>query len=140
MFSSYPISTDYSRTRTSRPVASSNTSLARLVLPPSPPTHTLACPPRPPMRSLLTGVRAAASQGWRHASTSATAKSPVNHGAPPRLRLMERGHSYEEASIICRCLDHSAAEGQSYKDGWVAAHEELRLYRAAARQDDTSGS
>ena len=91
------------------------------------------------MRSLLAGVRAAASRGWRHASTSATVKPPVNHGAPPRLRLMERGHSYEEASIICRCLDHSAAEGQSYKDGWAAAHEELRLYRAGSQDDTEAG-
>ena len=56
-------------------------------------------------------------------------KNPTNHGAPPRLRVMERGFSYEEATIICRELDRSRDEDESYAQGWKRAHEQLQKYR-----------
>ncbi len=45
----------------------------------------------------------------------------ANFGAPPRLRLMERGMSYEQASAVVAGIDEARARGLAYAAAYAAA-------------------
>ena len=74
------------------------------------------------------------------APSSTKATPPTNFGAPPRLRLMENGFSYAEASIIASCLDRSKDNGESYADGWEQAHQELQAHRCQSPSQTASST
>ena len=56
----------------------------------------------------------------------------ANFGAPPRLRLMERGMSYEEAAVFAATIDEGAREGVSYEVASERAQAAVSALRAAS--------
>ena len=49
-----------------------------------------------------------------------------NLGAPPKLRLMEKGYSYKQASIITVTINQCQDEGKSYDEAWELVATRLR--------------
>lgn len=53
----------------------------------------------------------------------------VNHGAPPRLRLMERGMSYEDACFLTDAINDGCASGLPFaaaqKDAYRRLHQKV---------------
>ena len=68
--------------------------------------------------------------------TPPVAKRPpavgANYGAPPRLRLMERGMSLTEAAAFADAINRGAREGLSYEAATARALEALRQLRQPA--------
>jgi len=64
-------------------------------------------------------------------STSKPKRGSACLGSPPRLRLMERGFTYEEATIVSEALEEAKKRGSSYEEGMAAAR---KLIQNAAKQ------
>eukprot|EP00747_Dinoflagellata_sp_TGD_P211628 gnl/TRDRNA2_/TRDRNA2_84851_c0_seq1.p1 gnl/TRDRNA2_/TRDRNA2_84851_c0~~gnl/TRDRNA2_/TRDRNA2_84851_c0_seq1.p1 ORF type:complete len:461 (-),score=60.03 gnl/TRDRNA2_/TRDRNA2_84851_c0_seq1:74-1456(-) len=90
-------------------------------------THSLYCDSLA-LQSSCVGYRCFASLVLRAAlpGRAVDIRHIANFGAPPRLRLMEKGWSYDEASIICRAIEEHAKAGSSYEEAWRRAISEIR--------------
>mmetsp|Transcript_73802 Transcript_73802/g.238963 ORF Transcript_73802/g.238963 Transcript_73802/m.238963 type:complete len:268 (-) Transcript_73802:60-863(-) len=97
----------------------------------------------PPQGSSLVRCRGCSSSSGKP-QPAAVAKTTAdvgvrNFGAPPRLRLMEKGFSFEQATSIARTIERCSAEGMAYEEAWAKAMEEISANRGVSgAQSDLS--
>jgi len=64
-------------------------------------------------------------------------KNPVNDYFPqPKLRYMEKGFSYEDATIIHECLNKGREENWDYNDAWGLAIKRIEAQKKEGKPEN----